>query len=214
MRVYEGEMYRGLPSPIPDISEVVGTGILTVFPNVRRAYDSLPGLSIGARQIEAPAPETMLPILAHSEIFRQAYYVDVPGWGDDGGEMKPEHVLALEDEAATAEWLPVRNTLNEFCKAYDVFVERIEGRRRLMDLRRKAPSSTAWTPGDGSCLTRALMHFDVSTVRESLEWVCSLEPSPSVGSVLRDPAVAQALQTRGDGELEAIRARALARHTT
>ncbi len=48
MRVYEGEMYRGLPSPIPDISEVVGTGILTVFPNVRRAYDSLPGLPIGA----------------------------------------------------------------------------------------------------------------------------------------------------------------------
>jgi hypothetical protein len=28
------------------------------------------------------------------------------------------------------EWLLVRNTLNEFCKAYDVFVERIEGRRR------------------------------------------------------------------------------------
>ncbi len=127
--------------------------------------------------------------------------------------MKPEHVLALEDEAATADWLPVRNTLNEFCKAYDVFVERIEGRRRLMDLRRKV-SSTAWTPGDGSCLTRALTHFDVSTVRESLEWVCSLEPSPSIGLVLRDPEVTQALEARGDGELEAIRAQAVARHTT
>jgi Transaldolase/Fructose-6-phosphate aldolase len=214
MRIYEGEMYRGLPSPIPDISEVVGTGILTVFPNVRRAFDSLPKLEIGPGQIEASPPGWALPILAHSEIFRQAYYVQARGWGDDGKEMRPERVLALEDVSATADWLPVRNTLNEFCKAYDVFVERIEGRRRLMDLQRTAPSSSAWTPAEGTCLTRALMHFDISTVKETLQWLCSIEPNQTVGVVLRSSEVCQALQSRGDAQLEPIQAQALARHAS
>ncbi len=214
MRIYEGEIYRGLPSPIPDISEVVGTGILTVFPNVRRAFDSLPKLEIGARQIEASPPEWVLPVLAHSEIFRQAYYVQGQGWGDDGDEMRPEHVLALEDASATADWLPVRNTLAEFCKAYDVFVERIEGRRRLMELQRIAPSSSAWTPAEGTCLSQALMHFDITTVKETLQWLCSIQPNQTVGVVLRSSEVGQALQSRGDVQLEAIQAQALARHVS
>jgi hypothetical protein len=214
MRVYEGEMYRGLPSPIPDISEVVGTGILTVFPNVRRAYDSLPGLSIGPRQIEASAPEQVLPILAHSEIFRQAYYVNDPGWGEDGDRMKPERVLRLEDEAATADWLPVRNTLSEFCKAYDQFVERIEGRRRLLELQRKGISSAAWTPAEETRLAQALTHFDVSTVRETLQWLSSIQPSPAVGAALRTAEVCQAFQSRGDAGLEAMRTQTLAWHSS
>jgi hypothetical protein len=130
MRVYEGDAYKSLPDPIPDISQVIGTGILTVFPNVRRAFDGLSDVALHPRQIEEPAPEFVLPILAHSELFRQAYYVNDPAWGDDGEALRPARILDLDDEAATAEWLPVRNTLNEFCKAYDVFVERIEGRRQ------------------------------------------------------------------------------------
>jgi len=214
MRVYEGKAYRGLPSPIPDISEVVGTGILTVFPNVRRAYDSLPAIAIGPQQIDASPPESMLPILAHSEIFRQAYYVNDPGWGDDGKEMRPAHVLRLDDEAATADWLPVRNTLDEFCKAYDLFVERIEGRRSLMELKRWTLSSSAWTAAEGTCLTRALMHFDVPTVSETLQWLCSIQPCPSVGVVLRTAEVRHGLESRGNAELEAIRALALAHHAS
>ena len=211
MRVYEGDAYRGLPSPIPDISEAVGTGILTVFPNVRRAYDRLAGLPIDGRQIDAPAPERMLPTLAHSEIFRQAYFLNVPGWGEDGAEMAPAHPLDLDDEAATADWLPVRNTLNEFCKAYDVFVERIEGRRRLMSLRGQA--SSAWTAEQERMLTTSLLHFDVSTVKETLAWLGGLDGSGSVGRALREPAVEQALRERGDAELQALTRQALARHT-
>jgi hypothetical protein len=214
MRIYEGENYAALPSPIPDISEVVGTGILTVFPNVRRAFDSLPGIALEPQQIESSPPRDMLPILAHSENFRQAYYLDLPGWGTDGPEMRPAQVLTLEDEAATAGWLPVRNTLNEFCKAYDLFVERIEGRRRLIELQRQAPSSSPWTPAEGALLTRALLHFDLSTVRETLQWLCSIQPSPYIGGVLRSNEVSQALQSLGDGGLEPIRAQALARHVS
>jgi hypothetical protein len=213
MRVYEGDAYRGLPSPIPDISEAVGTGILTVFPNVRRAYDRLAELPINGRQIEAPAPERMLPILAHSEIFRQAYYLNLPGWGDDGPEMAPDRALKLEDEAATADWLPVRNTLAEFCKAYDVFVERIEGRRRLLGLRTRA-SSAAWAAEDAASLSPALTHFDASTVKETLQWLCTLEPDASVGRVLRDSAVEQAILARADADLAAMRLQAMSRHVS
>ncbi len=212
MRVYEGDAYRGLPSPIPDISEAVGTGILTVFPNVRRAYDRLSGLPIEGRQIEAPAPERMLPVLAHSEIFRQAYYLDVPGWGTDGPEMAPDHALNLDDEAATAAWLPVRNTLREFCKAYDVFVERIEGRRRLLALRACHASSAAWTAQDAASLSSALTHFDASTLREALQWLCTIEPDAAVGRTLRDPAVEQAMQARADTDLAALRLQTVSRH--
>ena len=123
------------------------------------------------------------------------------------------NVLSLEDEAATADWLPVRNTLNEFCKAYDVFVERIEGRRRLMELRSRPPSS-AWTPAETACLTRALMHFDVSTVSETVQWLGELEPSPSIGMVLRNGEVRQGLESRCDVELRASVALALARHAS
>jgi hypothetical protein len=39
------------------------------------------------------------------------------------------HPLALVSRSATAGWTPVANTLDEFCKAYDSFVDRILARR-------------------------------------------------------------------------------------
>jgi hypothetical protein len=40
--------------------------------------------------------------------------------------------LTLEDVAGTAAWLPVSNTLGEFVKAYDTFVDRILARREAL----------------------------------------------------------------------------------
>jgi hypothetical protein len=106
----------------------------------------------------------------------------------------------------------VRNTLQEFCKAYDVFVERIEGRRRLLGLRTRHASPTAWTAEDASSLPAALTHFDASTVKETLQWLCTLEPDASVGRVLRAPAVEQAIVARADADLAAMRVQAMSRH--
>jgi hypothetical protein len=131
LRVYTDEAYARLPSPIPDITEVLGVGILTVFPNVRRAFDRLPLVPLDGQSIETPVPEEAISVLRHSEVFKQAYWLGplaAPGEADPP-ELRPARPLALVSRAATAEWTPVANTLNEFCKAYDSFVDRIQARR-------------------------------------------------------------------------------------
>ena len=68
----------------------------------------------------------MLQVLAHSEIFKQAYYVgDKGGANGEDEHFRPEHVLSLEDEQAVAAWPPVASTLSEFAKSYDHFVQRL-----------------------------------------------------------------------------------------
>ncbi|HOQ98592.1 MAG TPA: transaldolase family protein [Anaerolineae bacterium] len=130
LRIYEGENYRHLPSSFLDITEALGTGILSVFPNVRRAFDALPQLELDPQRIDRPVPDEILDILAHSELFRQAYYVGDRNWLSEGDErFRPSHELTLDDEQAVADWLPVHATLAEFCKVYDTFVQRILARR-------------------------------------------------------------------------------------
>jgi len=131
LRVYTGDEYAALPSAVPDITEVLGTGILTVFPNVRRAFDQGPRVALEPDRIQAPVPPDALRILRYSELFKQAYWLGPLAAGDevDDAELRPAHPLSLGDVRATAAWTPVANTLGEFCKAYDVFVDRIQARR-------------------------------------------------------------------------------------
>ncbi|OGO15006.1 MAG: hypothetical protein A2Y93_11475 [Chloroflexi bacterium RBG_13_68_17] len=131
LRVYEGAAYAGLPTPIPDITEALGTRIITVFPNVRRAYDQLKNPQVRPSAIDQPVPARALEILRHSEVFKQAYYVEAPlAVADRGGPYLPAHPLSLADEAAVADWPPVKSTLSEFCLGYDRFVQKILERRR------------------------------------------------------------------------------------
>jgi hypothetical protein len=131
LRVYTGNQHAALPSAVPDITEVIGTGILTVFPNVRRAFDQGPQVALDPDRIKAPVPPEALRILRHSELFKQAYWLGSLAAGDhvDEPELRPDHPLSLGDDRATAAWTPVANTLGEFCKAYDAFVDRIQARR-------------------------------------------------------------------------------------
>jgi hypothetical protein len=131
LRVYTGDAYAGLPSPIPDITETIGTGILTVFPNVRRAFDRLPKVALDGDRINASVPNEIFDVLRRSEVFKQAYWLGplaVSGESDPA-ELRPLTPLSLENRAGTAGWAPVANTLNEFCKAYDSFVDSILARR-------------------------------------------------------------------------------------
>jgi transaldolase len=132
LRIYEGEAYEGLPSAFPDMTEILGASILSVFPNVRRAFDAQPEMTLEPLRIEAPVPEEILERLTHSEIFKQAYYVADREWvAEEEERFRPDYELTLEDEAGTAAWAPVYNTLTGFCDAYDTFVERIRGRQQL-----------------------------------------------------------------------------------
>lgn len=133
LRIYEGDGYEKLPSPFPDITEALGASIISVFPNVRRSFDTQAAVELDPRRIEAPVPEDALEVLTHSEIFKQAYYVAHGGWArEEDGRFRPDYALTLEDEAGTAAWAPVHNTLTEFCNSYDAFVERILERKQLL----------------------------------------------------------------------------------
>ncbi len=213
MRIYTGEAYKDLPSPIPDISESIGAGILTVFPNVRSAFDSLTSLGLDPHRIEAPVPPGILEILGQSEIFRQAYYLDDPAWDEDGTTTpRPQQVLSLADQAGTAAWTPVHNTLTEFCKAYDVFVARIEGRRRLRSLRLRADHAGAWSEADVALMAEALAHFDASSVADALRLAAEAPPDRRLGKCLRREIVGKAVQTHPDSLLPDLLQRAIARH--
>jgi len=127
LRIYkDGPGYERLPSAYPDVTETIGTRIITVFPNVRHAFDNEPQMGLRPVQVNAAVPPRVLEVLVHSEIFKQAYYVADQRWVQaDDERLRPDKVLALEDEAAVAAWIPVHNTLKEFAESYDRFVARL-----------------------------------------------------------------------------------------
>nr|MBC7245369.1 hypothetical protein [Chloroflexota bacterium] len=131
LRVYKDSPgYERLPSACPDVTETVGTSIITVFPDVRHAFDREPEIELDADRIHEPVPSHVLDVLTHSEIFKQAYYVADTNWVRDEEEcFQPSKVLTLEDEAAVAAWPPVYNTLKQFADSYDHFVQRLVSRR-------------------------------------------------------------------------------------
>lgn len=132
LRIYEGDGYESLPSAFPDVTEVIGASIISVFPNVRRVFDERGGMALDPMRIEKPVPGNVLEVLTHSEIFKQAYYVADRDWAPkEDGRFQPDYELTLEDRTGTFDWVPVNDTLTGFITSYDTFVERILERYRL-----------------------------------------------------------------------------------
>ena len=101
-------------SDIPDISEILGTQVITIFPNVRRAYDAIKR-DDPIDSVTNETPESVLRELADSELFRQAWWVD-----GDCESFKPQRVLSLspEDEEAVIQWPPINQTVTQFIEEY------------------------------------------------------------------------------------------------
>lgn len=116
LRIYDDWM--------PDISELWGCPVITIFPNVRRKYDSHRREFIDKTVLRA-TPAKQMKILFESEIFCQAWWV--PG---DSEEYKPKRVLTLEpqDKMSLAKWPPVANTLGQFIDIYEQMSEMIKER--------------------------------------------------------------------------------------
>ena len=95
----------------PDITELLGAPIITVFPNIRNQFDSI-RCDMDPKAIEKPVDGAILKTLSRSEIFKQAYYL--PG---DRVDFKPETVLSLENTSAVENWTPVKATLDAFIQA-------------------------------------------------------------------------------------------------
>ena len=105
LRIYGGQ--------IPDISELTGPQIMSIFPNVRRAWDIV-NREFSAGTIENETPEQYLTILKKSEIFRQAWWTE-----DDEMDGRPETILHLSEEEKVRQWVPIKATLDQFLAAYD-----------------------------------------------------------------------------------------------
>jgi transaldolase len=107
LRIYGNE--------IPDISGIWGTGLITIFPNVRRAYD-FQKRSDSTFSINDKTSDATFDDLCKSELFRQAWWV--PG---DPEKYKPIRALSLspEDEEAVLEWTPIKDTLKQFNQEYN-----------------------------------------------------------------------------------------------
>jgi hypothetical protein len=106
----------------PDISELLGVPVITVFPNIRRAFD-VHKRDLDLDGVLRPVPEVVLRVLQQSEVFRQAYCL--PG---DGLSWRPDSPLSLEDVSAVASWPPVRATLGGFIASYQDTVARAHRR--------------------------------------------------------------------------------------
>jgi transaldolase len=113
---------------LPDISELWGVPVITIFPNVRRAYDrherELDGDAI-AHDTPRPAIETLL----ESEIFRQAWWVD-----GDPQSMQPKNPLSMKETAAAtlAAWKPMADTFDQFIDLYGQMGRMVVDRMRSL----------------------------------------------------------------------------------
>jgi len=213
LRIYkEGPGYGRLPSPYPDITEAVGTSIITVFPNVRRAFDAEAEVSLEPKRIEEPVPERALEVLAHSEIFKQGYYVADRSWVPQEDErFRPDYELTLEDEEGTFAWPPIYNTLTEFSDGYDRFVERLAGRRHLLALRDRAETGARISEAE-EALVGALTNVYDATVREALRLLCDVLEEAALVPILRQKSVKEAIGASNDEEIAALYRLALAKH--
>ena len=139
LRIYDDPLPRLLPairlagksedagaSWIPDISELWGCPVITVFPNVRRKFDSHQRDFTSDAVLKA-TPDEQLKVLLESEIFRQAWWV--PG---DPEQYRPKRVLTLApcDSEALVNWPPVANTLGEFIDLYEKMGQMVKERIR------------------------------------------------------------------------------------
>jgi transaldolase len=112
----------------PDLDELWGVPLITIFPNIRRAYDKHARPFAGSALMQS-TPADALGTLARSEIFRQAWWTP----GDPEGFM-PAAALSLESHAgaALAGWAPMAQTLKQFIELYDQMGELVRGRVRAL----------------------------------------------------------------------------------
>ena len=121
LRIYDDGREGGW---IPDVSELWGIPLITVFPNVRRAFDSTPR-DARPDAVDDPLPAGIVETLNHSTIFRQAWWI--PG---DPDLEKPAVPISLEkdDGVLLTQWQPVNDTLTQFIDFFRQMGDLVVGR--------------------------------------------------------------------------------------
>ena len=105
---------RNYGDDIPDLTELWGSPLITIFPNAREVFDRAKR-EITLKAIFRKTSKSVLDTLKKSKQFCQAYWYE-----GDGTETKPEYYIPfdLEHEKAIINWPPVNATLNQFLDSY------------------------------------------------------------------------------------------------
>jgi len=113
---------------LPDISELWGCPVITIFPNVRRTWDSHTREFKGRSVLDITPAEDM-EIMWKGEVFRQAWWM--PG---DSEDIKPARELTLDpkDADAVIVWPPVANTIGQFIDLYDQMGAMVQARMKTL----------------------------------------------------------------------------------
>ena len=111
---------------LPDISELWGCPVITIFPNVRRKWDSH-SRDFDGKSVLGTTPAEDLETMLQGEVFRQAWWM--PG---DPDKWKPAQPLSLDlkDADAVLAWPPVANTIGQFIDLYDQMGGMVQARMR------------------------------------------------------------------------------------
>ena len=208
LRWYDGEGYEALPNPCPDVMECAGVSVITIFPNIRHALDELDDIEWRPSAIDDEVAAEHLDILKESELFKQAYYVSDTQWVSDDSAFAPKFEITLDDEEATAAFVPVGATLAEFGGVYDVFVRRLLGRRALLAL----SSEDDGRAPDRGRLQTVLTDPLADTVFAGLEIANTASTDPGIAGLLKSEAVRAAVDSAGQPAAK-IHELALARHS-
>ena len=109
-------------SDIPDLIELWGFPLITIFPNVRRVYDAVPR-EITIDRTAGETPADVMAVLHESEIFRQAWWIE-----GDAPDTRPTQLLVLSDEmeSQVVSWGPITATLDQFLGSYAELETRVK----------------------------------------------------------------------------------------
>jgi hypothetical protein len=207
LRWYDGAGYESLPNPCPDVMECAGVSVITIFPNIRHALDELDNIQWRPSAIGDVVAAEHLEILKESELFKQAYYVSDSNWVSDDSAFAPDFEISLDDDEATAAFVPVGATISEFGGVYDVFVRRLLGRRALLAL---SSEDDGQTPDPGHLQT-VLTDPLADTVIAGLKIANTAGADPGIAGMLNSEEVRAAIKSAGQSAAE-VHELALARH--
>jgi len=110
----------------PDVTELIGVPIITVFPDIRHQFDSHPRI-LKPTVVQNPIDESIFGVLCRSELFKQAYYS--PG---DPEVVRPKSVLCLDKTREVQNWAPVKATLDGFNSAHETTKEKLREKMKYL----------------------------------------------------------------------------------
>lgn len=110
----------------PDVTELIGVPIITVFPDIRHQFDSHPRI-LKPAVVQDPIDESIFGVLCRSELFKQAYYS--PG---DPEVFRPKSVLCLDKTREVQNWAPVKATLDGFTSAHETTKEKLREKMKYL----------------------------------------------------------------------------------